>query len=94
MKNPNIVIRPLCADNCQIERVSSYKLSRVGISQVLKWNHHIAYLVTQASKRLYALRLLKRAVRIPEHIILFVYRSSVLVYPKVWRLAKYPWVPL
>ena len=62
MKNLNIVIRPLCA-NCQIERVSSYKLLGVVISEELKWNHQIDYLVTKASKGLYALRLLKRAVR-------------------------------
>ena len=63
MKNPNIVMRPLCADNCQIERVSLYKLLGAVISEELKWNHHIDYLVAKASKRLYALRLLTRAVR-------------------------------
>ena len=52
MKNQNIVLRSLCAGNCQIERVSSYKLLGVFISEELKWNHHIDYLVTKASKRL------------------------------------------
>ena len=52
MKNQNIVMRSSCAGNFQIERVSSYKLLGVFISEELKWNHHIDYLVTKASERL------------------------------------------
>ena len=60
MKNPNIVMRSLCAGNCQIEHVSTYNLLGEFISEEFKWNHHIDYLVTQVSERLYALRFLKR----------------------------------
>ena len=44
-----------------IERVSSYKLLGVIISQVLTWNKHCDYVYNKDLKQLYALRSLRKA---------------------------------
>ncbi len=44
-----------------IEIVQTFKLLGVIISSDLTWNAHIDYICTKASKRLYALRILKRS---------------------------------
>ena len=44
-----------------VERMSSHKLLGVIINKNLKWNCHVDYFTAKASKKLYALRLLKRA---------------------------------
>ncbi len=44
-----------------IEVVRTFKLLGVIISSDLTWNAHIDYICTKASKRLYALRILKRS---------------------------------
>ena len=84
MKNPNIVMRPLCADNYQIERVSSYKLLGVVISEELKWNHHIDYLVTKASKRLCLMTSEKTGVNTSDLLSIGVLSWSILEYT-VWQ---------
>ena len=76
MKNPNTVTRPLHIENSEVERVSTYKLLGVIISDGLKWNCHIDYITTKAAKRLYALRLLKRA-GVQAQDTLKVYRCNV-----------------
>ena len=76
MKNLNTVTRPLHIENSEVERVSTYKLLGVVISDDLKWNCPIDYIITKAAKRLYALRLLKRAgVQVQDK--LKVYRGNV-----------------
>ena len=71
-----------------VERVRTYKLLGVIISDDLKWNTHVEYVITKAAKRLYALRLLKRAGVMPKDI-LKVYTCnirSVLEYAaQVWQ---------
>ena len=44
-----------------IERVVTYKLLGVYISDDLSWNVHIEHIVKKANKRLYALRALKKS---------------------------------
>ena len=44
-----------------VERMSSHKLLGVIINENLKWNCHVDYITAKASKKLYALILLKRA---------------------------------
>ena len=39
------------------------------ISDDLKWNAHVEYVIAKAAKRLYALRLLKRAGVMPEDML-------------------------
>ena len=57
MGNPNTMMRPLHIGNQMVERISSYNLLAVIINENWKWN----YITSKASKKLYALRLLKRA---------------------------------
>ena len=88
MKNSITALRPICIGNNGVERVRTYKLLGVIISEDLKWNAHAEYVIAKAAKRLYALRLLKRAGVMPKDI-LKVYLCnvrSVLEYAaQVWQ---------
>ena len=46
--------------NDQVEVVSSFKLLGLIITSNLSWDQHVTYICSKASKRLYAIRLLKR----------------------------------
>ena len=61
MGNPNTIMRPLYTGNQIVERISSYKLLGVINNENLKWNCHVDYITAKASKKLYVVRLLKRA---------------------------------
>jgi hypothetical protein len=52
---------PIFVNNHELAPVSSAKILGTYISADLKWNTHITYIVSKASKCLYFLRLLKRA---------------------------------
>ena len=56
MKNSITAMRPISVGNQGVERVGSYKLLRVIISDDLKWKAHVEYVIDKAAKRLYALR--------------------------------------
>ena len=89
MGNPKTIMRPLYIANQIVRRISSYKLLGVIINKrYLKWNYHVDYITAKASKKLYVLRLLKRAGA-QEQEMLKVFRSSVrpiLEYAvKVWQ---------
>ena len=60
MKNSITTMRPISVGNQEVERVGSYKLLGVIISDDLKWNAHAKYVIAKAAKRLYAFRLLRR----------------------------------
>ena len=73
-KKPNF--QQLTANNYPVEHVNSAKLLGVMLSSDLKWNEHVAYIVKKSSRRLYMLRLLKRAnadkktlMRYIEHVL-------------------------
>ena len=53
-------LEPLIINNRPIEVVHTAKLLGVQLSSNLKWNAHIDYVCSKASKRLFALRMLKR----------------------------------
>ena len=58
------------------------------ISNDLKWNAHVEYVIAKAAKRLYALRLLKRAGVMPEDMLnAYTYNiRSVLEYAaQAWQ---------
>ena len=57
-----INLRPIVLDNNTVERVTTYKLLGIIISDDLKRNEHIHYLSKKASKRLYSLGILKKVV--------------------------------
>lgn len=59
-----------------IETVSSYKLLGVYLSNDLLWNVHCDYIVKKANKRLYILRVLKKA-RVGRSQLLTVYCSLI-----------------
>ena len=89
MGNPNTIMRPLYIANQIVRRISSYKLLGVIINEkYLKWNYHVDYITAKVSKKLYVLRLLKRAGA-QEQDMLKVFRSSdrpILEYAvQVWQ---------
>ena len=52
--------RPICTGGVVIERVKSFKLLGVHISEDLTWGVHCDYAIKKANRRLYALRTLKK----------------------------------
>ena len=69
MTNSVTSLRPICVGYKEVERVGTYKLLGVIISDDLKWNMHVEYAIAKAAKRLFALRLLKRAGAMPKDIL-------------------------
>ena len=59
LKDP-IKFPHLKIDNQQLELVTSHKVLGLVIQNNLKWNNHIEYIVTKASKRLHILRVHRR----------------------------------
>jgi retron-type reverse transcriptase len=51
----------LTVNDYPVEQVKSAKLFGLILSSDLKWNEHVVYIVKKSSRRLYILRLLKRA---------------------------------
>ncbi|CAB4000954.1 Hypothetical predicted protein [Paramuricea clavata] len=78
MLNPNIVKNPIFIGDQEIERVSTYKLLGVVLSDDLKWNNHIDYIVLKGSKCLYGLRLMKWAGAKPSVILIRVLLDQFL----------------
>ena len=75
-------LTPLRINELPLERVSSHKVLGVTICDTLKWNEHVCEMVTKASRRLYILRVLKRA-GIPSSDLINVFHAlvhSVLEY--------------
>ena len=69
MKNSITAMRPISVGNQEVERVRTYKLLGVTISDELKGNTHVEYVIAKAAKRLYALSLLRRDGVIPEDML-------------------------
>ena len=61
MLYPNFTLRPLVVGNNCIDRVSPYKILGVFIHSDLRWNSHVDYIYKKACKKLYSLRILRRA---------------------------------
>ena len=57
----NCLLPSLQLNNQNIERVTSYKLLGLHVTNKLKWNEHVSAICAKASKRLHFLKLLKRA---------------------------------
>ena len=55
------VLRPITIGNTTIETVKKYKLLGVILTDDLKWTDHVAYIYIKACKRLYSLRILRKA---------------------------------
>ena len=80
----------LSSSDTSIETVHDFKLLGVIISSNLSWNAHVNYICTKASKRLYALRLLKR-FGAPAKDLIIVYcaftRPVVEYFFPVWHFS-------
>ena len=61
MKNLVTALRLISVGYKKVECVGTCKLLGVINSDDFKWNAHVEYVIVKAGKRLYALRLLKRA---------------------------------
>ena len=85
---------PIEMNDEKLERVSNTKLLGVILNNKLTWGDHVDYICSKVTKRLYFLRLLKRA-KISGNDIIHVYNSiirSVMEYAcEVWHpgLTKY-----
>ena len=67
---------PIVINNQTVNIVTHAKLLGVTISNDLKWSLHVNAICKKASKRLYAIRLLKRNPR-PDSVLVKVYRACV-----------------
>ena len=76
MKYQPTVITPIQLNGIVIERVSSYKLLGVIITNDLSWNEHCDSIHKNATKRLFVLRTLKR-VDLGTNDLVLVYCSIV-----------------
>ena len=72
----NFTRRPLVVGNNGIERLSTYKIIRIFIDIDLTLNSHVDYIYKKACKKLYSLRILRRA-GVDQDSILKVYTSSI-----------------
>ena len=59
--NSNVLLNPIIIGYNVIEQVKSYKILGVILSNDLKWNSHVDYIVKKTCKKLYSLRVLRRA---------------------------------
>ena len=66
-KSPPI-LQPLTIDNVPLDCVKSTKLLGISIQSNLKWDLHVGTICRKASKRLYALRCLKRSGVLPRDL--------------------------
>ena len=76
LKYQPTVITPIQPNAIVIDRVSSYKLLGVMISDNLSWNEHCDSIDKKATKRLFVLRTLKR-VGLSTNDLVLVYCSIV-----------------
>ena len=54
MSNHNFIVNPIVIGSNTIERVMTYKLLGVYVSNDLKWNHHVEVIVQKGNRRLCA----------------------------------------
>ena len=59
--NSNCLINPIIIGGNVLERVNTYKILGVITENDLKWNCHVDYVIKTACKKLYSLRVLRRA---------------------------------
>lgn len=52
MSNHNFFVNPIAIGSNKIDRVMAYNLLGVYVSNDLKWNHHVEYILKKGNKRL------------------------------------------
>jgi len=75
---------------CPVHQVEPYKLLEVHVSHDRSWNTHVEYKVTKASKRLYALRLLRKSGVVCADLV-SIYCALIRL---VFEYAAPAWAPL
>ena len=55
MTNSVTSLRPICVGYKEVERVRTYKLLGVIISDELKWNAHVEFVIAKAAKRFFTI---------------------------------------
>ena len=63
------VFPPLLIENKAVEKITSTRVLGLILQNDLKWNEHIHYMTAKANRRLYMLRLLKRAHADPDTLV-------------------------
>ena len=76
LRNSNCLINPIIIGGNVIKRAYTYKILGVIMDNDLKWNSHVDYIIKKACKKLYSLRVLRRA-RVSQPNILRIYLSTV-----------------
>ena len=76
LQTPNFLIGPLQIGSHVIKQVKTYKIRGVIMSYDLKWKCYVDYIVKKASKKLYSLRVLRRA-GVEKDNILKVYLTTI-----------------
>ena len=76
LRNSNCLINPIIIGGNVIKRANTYKILGVIMDNDLKWNCHVDYIIKKACKKLYSLRILRRA-RVSQPNILRIYLSTV-----------------
>ncbi|KXJ08826.1 putative RNA-directed DNA polymerase from transposon X-element [Exaiptasia diaphana] len=67
---------PLRINNVELERVEEFKLLGVIVQDDLKWNSHISYIVSKASKRIHLVRECRKA-HLPVEVGLTTYTTKI-----------------
>ena len=70
------VPRPFSVGGSDIEKVSTFKLLGVHLSEDFTWAVHCDYIVKKANRRLYALRQLKKC-KVPSADIVHIYCALI-----------------
>ena len=76
MQNDNFTTRPIVLGNNTVERITTYKLRGIIISNDLKLSEHIDCISKKASKWLYSLKILKKG-DVKRDGILKVYLTTI-----------------
>ena len=76
LRNSNCLINPIIIGGNVINSVNTYKILGVIMHNDLKWNSHVDYNTKKACKKLYSLRVPRRA-RVSQSNMLRIYLGSV-----------------
>ena len=76
LRNSNCIINQIIIGGNVIKCVNTYKILGVIMDNDLKWNCHVDYIIKRACKKLYSLRVLRRA-RVSQPNIWRIYLSTV-----------------
>ena len=84
MSNHNFIVHPIVIGSNTIERVMTYNLLGVYVSNDLKWNHHVEGIVQKGDRRLYSLRVLKQCGA-PPALLANNNNNNTLFHPIIYK---------